>query len=98
VSSDDDALVYVNGNYVGENPGVRGAETSIGHRRPLGIGLPEHLLCGPRTGGAYLAVGGLQRNGVGPGAIDLGHDGAGLRRARLAGYRARKTVGLAVRA
>jgi hypothetical protein len=29
VSSDDDALVYVNGKYVGGNPGVHGTETAI---------------------------------------------------------------------
>ena len=29
VSSDDDALVYLNGKYVGGNPGVHGVETSL---------------------------------------------------------------------
>jgi hypothetical protein len=95
VSSDDDTLVYLNGLYVGGNPGVHGETSTI-----LNLG----SFTGPKSLEIFYAdraqVGAVLNLGVTGAAIPelstwvmmaLGFAGLGL-----AGYRARKTVRLAV--
>ena len=99
VSSDDDTLVYVDGNFVGGNLGVHPAETSI-----IDIG----DLVGPATLNVFYADRAqvaaslaLSVSGATTSVPELstwGMMGLGFVGLGLAGYRGRKTVRLAVRA
>ena len=97
VSSDDDALVYLNGQYKGGNPGVHGVETSIVDLGDISGSASLDIFYADRAQvGAYLAISVSGATTSVPELstwvmMALGFAGLGF-----AGYRGRRTVQLAV--
>jgi hypothetical protein len=97
VSSDDDTLVYVNGMFVGGNLGVHGTETTTIDLGDLsGLASLNVFYADRAQTGANLALSVSGATTSVPELSTWGMMGLGFVGLGLAGYRARKTVRLAV--